>query len=115
MTRHATLRSHLLVRPSTPTQLSTSILTRNFIANMGAVLRNDICYSLCRNVLSQGAGAQIPSDNVPDTPIFRHNATAVASVDVRNSLAAFRTSLGLFSTVKGRSDLSTLQKYPFDE
>jgi hypothetical protein len=71
---------------------------------------------LHRNTLSDAnASGPIQSDNVPNTPIFRHNVTAVYSSTVRNSLAAFRTSLALFSTENGRSSLSTLQRYPFDE
>jgi len=57
----------------------------------------------------------VPSDNIPSKPIFRHNATAVYSIDVRNAFAAFRTPLALFSNIKGQASLSTLQKYPFDE
>jgi len=56
-----------------------------------------------------------PSYNIPDTPIFRHNATAVASQSARNALAVFRTQLALFSVERGRSTLSTLQMYPFDQ
>ena len=57
----------------------------------------------------------IHSDNVPDAPIFRHNATAVYSIAAHNSLAAFRTDLALFSMENGRSSLSTLQDYPFNK
>jgi len=62
-----------------------------------------------------GGNDGIPSDNAPDTPIFRHNATAVYTRDVRNSLAAFRKELALFSNINGGASLSTLQRYPFDE
>ena len=68
-----------------------------------------------RNILRQNDPAIIPSDNIPDKPIFRHNATAVYALEVRSALAAFRTPLALFSNVRGQASLSTLQNYPFDK
>jgi hypothetical protein len=68
-----------------------------------------------RNILRQDEAGKIASDNIPDKPIFRHNATAVYSIDIRNALAAFRTKLALFANIKDQASLSTLQKYPFDE
>jgi hypothetical protein len=68
-----------------------------------------------RNILRQNDPGTIPSDNIPDKPIFRHNATAVYALDVRSALAAFRTPLALFANVRGQASLSTLQNYPFDK
>jgi hypothetical protein len=69
-----------------------------------------------RNVLRRDGGKDgVPSDNMPVTPFFNHNATAVYSLEVRNALSAFRTELALFANVRGQASLSTLQRYPFDE
>ena len=73
-----------------------------------------------RNTLTVNTSGLAPSDNPPDMdpPIFRHNATAAYYRAIRNSLASFRTDLALFSVDSGnhgRSSLSTLQRYPFDE
>lgn len=59
--------------------------------------------------------AIVPSDNQPDTPIFRHNATALYAPNVYDAWPTFRTPLVLFPMQNGRAVLSTAQWYPFDE
>lgn len=115
MILHATLLRRLLAPVSTLTPLLTSSLIREFIyryESQGSWFDDP---RLCRNALDKAPGRVIQSDNVPNIPIFRHNATAVYSPAARNALSAFRTPLVLFSEESGQSSLSTLQKYPFDK
>ncbi|PPQ94989.1 hypothetical protein CVT25_003741 [Psilocybe cyanescens] len=63
-------------------------------------------------LVSTGNTDSISSSDRPSTPLFRLNATAMATGDIKANSATFRTDIRLFES--GKSRRSALINYPFD-
>lgn len=72
----------------------------------------------CRNLLAdndRGGDKKEPkTNNIPQDPIFRYNATADYLPVLRSSFSTFRTTVLLVPPTAQR-DSSSLQDYPFDQ